>query len=128
MMRTLFKNEKGNAAVFGLIPSFNILEQLKKAQSIRLATAYGKLTGWELLEKGVERIRARVYLMAGLGFGLTEPSLLRRWLKLSKATSETRSCEAKVITKDPTSFHPKVLIVDGDPLSSGTGPGFAIVG
>jgi hypothetical protein len=84
MARTLFGKVEGKAAVFGLPAGFDIIEQIRRSKSVRLATAYGKLKGWSLLERAILKSRARVHLLTGLDFGLTEPALLRRWLKLSR--------------------------------------------
>jgi HKD family nuclease len=119
MMRTLFGKTDGNAAVFGLPAGFDIVQEIKRSWSVRLATAYGKISGWDLLEGAVLRSKAKVYLLAGLNFGLTEPALLWRWLKLSK----NHRIHAHVINHR-VSFHPKILIVE----SAGSRREFAIVG
>lgn len=125
MTRTLFPKMEGKAAVFGLPADFDILQEIKRSRCVRLATAYGKINGWKLLEGAFLKSKARVYLMAGMDFGLTEPALLWRWLKLSKNPRIRAS-----VVHPTVSFHPKVLIVERLQARgrARSGQGFAIVG
>jgi HKD family nuclease len=116
--RTLFAGVDGEALVFGLPANFGIVEEIKRSTSVRLATAYGKIGGWKQLEGAVLTSNASVYLLAGLDFGLTEPGLLRQWLKLR----QDGRIYAKVF-KRGANFHPKVLIAERH-----RDQGFAIVG
>jgi HKD family nuclease len=123
--RTLFPGVDGEALVFGLPAKFRILDEIKRSTSIRLATAYGKISGWRLLKEAVLKSKGSVYLLAGLDFGLTEPALLRQWRKLSRGGR----IHAKVF--DPgENFHPKALIVERQRIHPRDEPwqGFAIVG
>ena len=116
--RTLFPGVDGEALVFGLPANFGIVEEIKRSGSVRLATAYGKISGWELLEEAVLKSNASVYLLAGLDFGLTETGLLRRWLKLRQdGRVRAKVCE------HGANFHPKVLIAERH-----RDQGFAMVG
>jgi hypothetical protein len=116
--RTLFPGAGGEALVFALPPNFSIAEEVERSSSVRLATAYGKIRGWERIEEAVLKSNSKVYLLAGLDFGLTEPALLRRWLRLRN----DGRIHAKVFNRG-ANFHPKVLIVERQ-----RGRDFAIVG
>src|SRR6266568_9634641 len=71
------------ATVVGLPTGFRLEENLRKAASIRLATAFAHNSGWELLEDAINQVEGRVYLLTGLDFNRTEPDLLRSWQKLT---------------------------------------------
>jgi hypothetical protein len=73
----LFPESK--AAVIGLPPKFRILEELEHADSIRLATAFGHMSGWAKLEPAIRKCKGSIHVITGLDFFQTEPALLRTW-------------------------------------------------
>jgi len=101
----LFPDSK--AAVIGLPPKFTILGELEHADSIRLATAFGHMSGWAKLEPAITKCKGSVHLITGLDFFQTEPALLRRW---NRASVNPRF-RPRLMTSDSGIFHPKVLIV-----------------
>jgi hypothetical protein len=106
------------AAVFGLPPKFTVLEELEHADSIRLATAFGHMSGWEKLEPAINKCKGTIRLITGLDFFQTEPALLRTW---NRASVNPRF-RPRVMTSESGVFHPKVLIVSSPSKS------FALVG
>ncbi len=112
---------EGASVVLGLPSRFRLQRALKTAKSIRLAMAFARVSGWKLLSEAIEANTGAVRLLTGLHFCLTEPRLLRSWLRLS---SNSPNFEAKVFSLHNPMFHPKVLLVRG-----GKGvPDFGIVG
>lgn len=109
-----------HAFVVGLPKDFNLTEVLRKATSIKLATAFAQLKGWHHFGNGVKFGQASVSLLTGKWFFQTQPALLWEWRNLAL---DNDRITAKLAT-DATHFHPKVLIVQ----SNGTQPDFAIVG
>jgi hypothetical protein len=99
---------EGDAFVAGLPSDFVLTEVLKKAERIRLATAFAHLSGWRHFKKGVTDGRSLVFLLTGLEYCQTEPALLKKWLRLQ--SREPKRIEAKLTSRRPF-FHPKVLIV-----------------
>jgi HKD family nuclease len=117
--RTLFFKGKGDAHVIGLPPNFDLPTQLLKAESICLATAFARMSGWELIEKSVLASGASLRLLAGRDFHLTQPQLLRRWLELVKPSR----IQARLFSLPEITFHAKVLIASVRPTQD-----FAIIG
>lgn len=112
---TLFPNSQ--AVVIGLPPTFNIHGELISARTIRLATAFAHMTGWDMLSDSISRSSATKYLFTGPSFFQTEPNVLFAWLKLC----EQGKSHAAMYSESAMTFHPKVLIVEGS-------HSFAIVG
>jgi HKD family nuclease len=112
---SLFPN--GRAVVIGTSQTFDLLSAIKSASSIRLATAFAHKTGWDILAPAIAESKAEKILLAGTSFFQTEPSVLWKWLHMSK------SGEAKAALHNGkgVTFHPKVLLVEGKKT-------FAIVG
>ena len=110
--------EDGRVTVIGLPPSFNILEKLGQADSIRLAMAFCHMSGWEKLEPAVRKCNGSVDLITGLAFFQTEPALLRAWNRLAVSPC----FRPRLMISESGIFHPKVLVV-----SVPTGS-FALVG
>jgi HKD family nuclease len=122
--RTLFLHEQGNASVIGLPKRFDIMEQIESCRSIRLATAYARMSGWKRLEQAVTKCKATALLLTGSDNQFTQPEVLTRWMKLA----EQDRVEARIAHRG-FNFHPKVLIVNGTDNSAPTGvERFAIVG
>jgi HKD family nuclease len=108
------------ATVVGVPFAFNLSSALHEAASIRLATAFAHVSGWNLLEGGVRASKGDVFLLTGLDYLQTEPKVLHKWLQL---TTDKRY-RSSLLTRTKSTFHPKVLIVRRE-ASQG---GFAIVG
>jgi HKD family nuclease len=108
---------ESRAVVIGLPPKFTVLEELEQANHIRLATAFGHMSGWGKLEPGFKRCKGRVDVMTGLDFFQTEPALLRAWNR-----ARGPRFRARLMTSKSGIFHPKVLIVFSPSKS------FALVG
>jgi HKD family nuclease len=119
--RSLLRMRNDRAAVIGLPQGFDIAAVLRSATAIRLATAFAHVSGWKLVAEPIRNSRAVVQLLTGLDFFQTEPKLLRKWSRLSKARSNSASVSVKLAD---SMFHPKVLIV----TSAESAQSFAIVG
>jgi HKD family nuclease len=87
--------------------NFEILDALRSCSEIRLAMAFSRLTGWSLLEKGILRSRGDVFLLTGLDFMQTQPSLLREWYELGRGD---RRFQPRLMRHGSGTFHPKVII------------------
>lgn len=105
----------GQAHVVNLPPNFDLIFQFKTAKTIRLATAFARKSGWDLLRKGISESKAKLKLLTGLDFNSTEPDMLRTWYELVLSGQAT----AKLFNEKGVSFHPKVLIVEGNNLAFG---------
>jgi HKD family nuclease len=119
MPRTLIG--KGDAVVVGLPTGFVLEEVLKKAEKVRLGTAFAHRSGWKHFRQGINEGTASVFLLTGLECCQTEPSLLKDWLQLQ--SEQPKRIEAK-LASPKTFFHPKVLLV----TFADQQPDFAIVG
>lgn len=115
--RSLFG--EGEAAVIGLPPDFDFAHQLRESAHVRLATAFARESGWNILEPSLLQSGARLQLLTGLDFAQTEPEVLWKWLRLE---SERRGAEARLYFSATATFHPKVLIVKTSECT------FAVVG
>lgn len=107
----------GRAVVMGIPQSFDLLSELALANTIRLATAFAHKTGWDKLAPAISTSKAKTFLITGKSFFHTEPSVLEEWLTLSKSDR----VEARLYIERGVTFHPKVLVVEGQST-------FAIVG
>lgn len=113
----------GLATVIGLPAGFDLSEKLSESASIKIATAFAHVSGWNLIRDSVLGSSGHVQIVAGLHFFQTEPPLLESWLKESYQ-SEKFACKiVSKIDRKRRTFHPKTLIVKAD-----DGRGFAIVG
>ena len=106
MPRTLIG--EGDAVVVGLPSGFVLTDVLKKADKVRLATAFAHRSGWKHFREGVADGTASVSLLTGLECCQTEPQLLKDWLQLQ--SEKPKRIEAK-LASPKTFFHPKALIV-----------------
>ena len=97
---------RGHAEVIGAPKSFDLLNELAAATSIRLAVAFAHESGWKILKPSLDQSKASLFLLAGGSFFHTEPLVLRAWMDLERT-------EAKLYLAKGLTFHPKVLIVDG---------------
>jgi HKD family nuclease len=103
----------GPAVVIGLPPQFDLRERLCESSGVKIATAFARMSGWNLIKSAVIGSKGGIEVIAGLNFFQTEPALLESWLKES-LQSDRFSC--KVVGLNPSfvgTFHPKVLIVQG---------------
>ena len=123
-VRGLFPDEfpfpQPRALVVGLPADFKLADLLFRARSVWLATAFAQASGWRLIERSVLATSACVHLVTGLDFCQTQPSLLSKWLRLSRHSGTNAAIQPR-LAKPGVVFHPKVLLVE----SSST---FAIVG
>lgn len=110
---------EGSAVVVGLPAGFDLSEELRSANEIRLATAFAHKSGWSYLKAGVAGSSADVFLLTGTEYNQTEPVVLKEWLQLKLARSDKVNVN---LASGTTFFHPKVLIVRS------TQKAFAIVG
>jgi HKD family nuclease len=114
---------EGLAAVIGMPQRFDLARRLSESSLIRLATAFARPSGWNLISDSIAACKGQVHILAGLHFFQTEPKLLRTWLKKSYQ-SDKFACRVVTKTKGTRwTFHPKVLIVSGT-----KGGDFAVVG
>jgi len=112
---------EGNAVVVGLPSDFVLKEVLKKAEKVRLATAFAHRSGWKHFRQGIKEGTASVFLLTGLECCQTEPPLLKDWLQIQ--SEQPKRIEAK-LASPKTFFHPKLLLVTFADQQSD----FAIVG
>lgn len=113
----------GLAAVIGMPEGFDLSRRLSESSHIRLATAFARNSGWNMISDSIAACPGDVHVLAGLHFFQTEPKLLHTWLK--KSYQSDKFC-CRVVTKTVGSrwtFHPKVLVVSGR-----SGGNFAVVG
>ncbi len=106
MPRTLIG--EGDAIVVGLPSGFVLTNVLKKADKVRLATAFAHLSGWKHFREGIAGGTTSASLLTGLEYCQTDPKLLKEWLQLQ--SQQPKRIEAKLASPE-TFFHPKVLIV-----------------
>jgi HKD family nuclease len=108
----------GRAVVIGIPQSFDLSSEIASANTIRLVTAFAHPSGWEMLAPAISVSKAKTLrLLTGTSFFQTDPKVLREWLKLSKSGK----VEARLHHPKNFTFHPKVLVVEGQTT-------FAIVG
>ena len=108
----------GRAVVIGIPQSFDLCSKIASAHTIRLVTAFAHPSGWEMLAPAISVSKAKTLrLLTGTSFFQTDPKVLREWLKLSKSGK----VEARLHHPENFTFHPKVLVVEGQST-------FAIVG
>jgi hypothetical protein len=105
--------EKGTAdrsVIVGAPPEFNLFAVLKTATDIRIAMAFGHMSGWSEIENAVEHSSAQlVRVLLGQSFFQTEPQVLLR-LKDLQQSSRSPRFEVKLASVVAT-FHPKVWII-----------------
>jgi len=81
----------GNAVVLGLPTSFDLLAEIESATKVKLATAFGHMSGWNSIRPSIERSTAEIQLLTGLSFCQTEPPLLSDWLNMSRRDKRIRA-------------------------------------
>jgi len=95
----------GNAMVVRLPASFNLAREITPATSLKLATAFGHMSGRKSIRNSIHQSRGSIKLLTGLSFCQTEPALLTEWLELSRSGR----AQARLFTRRDITFHPKVI-------------------
>lgn len=109
-----------NHLVVGCPSGFDLADCLKSAESVKLAMAFAKRSGWSLFRESLMSGPKNIEILVGLNFGITDPALLQEWLAIAnKPSSQMR---IRIAPWYPI-FHPKVIIARFAP-----GSDFAIVG
>lgn len=108
----------GSAFIVGLPTQFHLNDELRTAQSVKIATAFAHWSGWRLLLPHIKEVRGTVKLLTGLSFCQSEPRVLYDWCALSR----NGRIEARLFADKRTTFHPKVLLVKNSRRA------FAVVG
>jgi HKD family nuclease len=110
-MHTFFLDpQPSSARIFGAPESFQLDEWILKARTLKIALAFGHMSGWRQIEDAIRRSSAStVNILLGQSFLQTEPELLFALKKLSTTQS---SLKAK-LAASATTFHPKVWIANG---------------
>jgi HKD family nuclease len=113
ILAPLFEQGSGDRSVVaGISEEFDFLAELEKAKSIRIATAFGHLSGWLEVEKSItQSCAATVRVLLGQAFFQTEPQLVLRLKNLKESNSASPRFDVKLAPASST-FHPKVWIVD----------------
>lgn len=98
------------SVLVGAPEDFDFPAALKGANIIRLANAFGHMSGWnEIKESLLESGASNIQILLGQAFYQTEPALILA-LKELQSTSSGPAIEVKLASAVAT-FHPKVLIV-----------------
>ena len=108
------KTELPSAPIFGAPDAFRFEAWLKEASHIRIALAFGHMSGWRKVEAAIKTSNAaHIEIMLGQAFFQTEPELLLELKKLQAASPGLTVRLASAVT----TFHPKVWIVTRDGAS-----------
>jgi hypothetical protein len=106
----LKKGSADRSAIVGATSRFDFLAVLKNASNIRIAVAFGHISGWSEIEDALVHSSAQmVRVLLGQAFFQTEPKLLLRLKDLQKSSQSPRF-EVKLASAGST-FHPKVWII-----------------
>jgi HKD family nuclease len=104
------------SVIVGAPEEFDFRAALKEATAVRIAMAFGHMTGWKEIEEHLTgSSAATIQVLLGQAFFLTEPQLLLRIMSLQKDSQAPRF-EVKLASANGT-FHPKVWIIDNDNTS-----------
>jgi HKD family nuclease len=99
------------SVLVGAPPDFDLLSSLRTSTTIRLAIAFGHMSGWELLREAFTRSTAHsVQVLFGQAFCQTEPKVLLEFINLAKRC-RGRRFEVR-LASDRSIFHPKVWIIE----------------
>lgn len=110
----LGKTEFPSASIFGAPEAFTFERWLKDASAIRVALAFGHMSGWRRVESAIKKSKADpVEVLLGQAFFQTEPALLFELTKLQAANP----CFRVRLASSVTTFHPKIWIVTGNQSS-----------
>ncbi len=99
------------SVLVGAPPDFDLLSSLRNATAVRIAMAFGHMSGWSKVEDALTQSKARsVTVLLGRAFFRTEPKVLLKLRTLEKEHSQPRF-EVKLASVIAT-FHPKVWIIN----------------
>ena len=99
------------SVIVGAAKGFDFQASLKRATEVRIATAFGHLSGWKEIELYLRRSSAGVIqILLGQAYFQTEPQLLDRIMQLQEGGNPHRF-EVKLASAIAT-FHPKVWIIE----------------
>jgi HKD family nuclease len=102
------------SVIVGAPEDFDFQSILEKATAVRIAIAFGHMSGWEEIEEHLKRSSAAtIQVLLGQAFFQTEPQLLLRIKSLQESRSPRPLFEAKLASHIAT-FHPKLWIIDND--------------
>lgn len=97
------------SVVIGAPEGFDLGGSLGEAKEIRIAVAFGHLSGWKLVKDPIAQSdAATIRILLGTAFFQTEPGLLSLLLNLSKSQP---ALEVRLANSQST-FHPKVWILE----------------
>jgi len=108
------KRDPGSESVLAGVPAnFDFLAALRDATSIRVAMAFGHMTGWRRIEAAILHSPSReIFILLGQAFFQTEPELLALLLA-RKRDSASPHLHVKLASVSST-FHPKVWIIENE--------------
>ena len=112
MMKTVCQpflkgSKAGKSVLVGAPVGYSFLQGLQSASCVRVAMAFGHMTGWRAIEAALQQSRARkIEILLGVAFFQTEPALL----KLLLDWQDVKKCAAR-LAPSQTTFHPKVWII-----------------
>lgn len=109
---------ENNSFIANCPDDFDLDNSILSAKEVRIATAFAHQTGWKLLKGALKSTPAEVYLLAGIDFCQTEPSVLEDWISEDFVHASTYIYHGKAV------FHPKIIIVS----NSTSGKSFVILG
>jgi HKD family nuclease len=106
------------SVLIGAPPGFDLLESLRNATAVRVAMAFGHLSGLSKVGDALTQSKAQsVSVLLGQAFFRTEPAVLLELRKLQRQSSQPKF-EVKLASVIAT-FHPKVWIVKDEHSSIG---------
>ena len=111
-LQPFLKRSSGSKSVLAGAPAdFDFLATLRHATSIRVAMAFGHMTGWQRIETAVLHSAARdIFILLGQAFFQTEPELLALLLARKRESASLR-IHVK-LSSSASTFHPKVWIIE----------------
>lgn len=108
MLSFFGKAESPSAAIFGAPDTFCFEKWLAGAANIRIALAFGHMSGWRKVEGAVKKsTAAQIEILLGQAFFQTEPTLLLELKRLQATNPRLKIRLASAVA----TFHPKVWIV-----------------
>jgi len=111
LLPLLDKGALDRSVIGGAPEGFHLLSTLRNASAVRIAMAFGHLSGWEEIEEHLRGSHAsRIRVLFGQAFYQTEPQVL---LRIRKLQEDGEPFEVKLASAVGT-FHPKVWVIDGN--------------
>jgi PLD-like domain len=102
------KTNSPSATIFGAPEAFSFEKWLEEASQIRIAVAFGHMSGWRRLESAITGSKAdHIEILLGQAFFQTEPKLLFELKHLQSADERLSVRLASAVT----TFHPKLWLV-----------------